>query len=229
MRASARWVMASVLALGVAACGTINEDETDFGVFQSTWAQYRAGRNQEPPKPLVITQQLLDNTNEPVLLVFSEQIDRPSLLRQITRRSDTAPGTVAVWRASDGAQVILRDGLLIGSRGIGGDLVQSDVSQVQSRLVSQTFGPATRVVSFLAGDNSLLTLTLPCTVSDMGTQAITLVEQPVNLRHIRETCTAEEGVITYDYWIEPETRVIRKSRQWSGPIIGYYEITLLKG
>lgn len=222
-------MLASVLALGLAACGTVNEDETDFTIFQSAWADYRSGRNQEPPKPLVITQQLLDNTKEPVLLVFSEQIDRPSLLRQLTTRRDTAQGTVAVWRASDGAQVILRDGLLVGSRGIGGDLIQSDVTQVQSLIASQSFGQATRVVSFLSGDNSLLTLTLSCTLSDMGIEALTLVEAPVNLRHIRETCAAEEGMIEYDYWVEPNTQVIRKSRQWSGPIIGYYEITLLKG
>jgi hypothetical protein len=222
-------LMAGALSVAITACGTVSEDDSDLTILKSTFANARASRTAEPPKPLVITQQLLDNTKEPVLLVFSEIADRPSLLRQIGVRQDATPGDVVIWRASDGAQVMLRDGVMISSRGVGGDLAQSDVTQVRAMLRSGTFGTATRSVSFISGDNKLLTLTLSCAVTDLGSEALTVVEIPENLRHIRETCTTEEGAIEYDYWVDPATQVIRKSRQWAGPVIGYFQITLLKG
>lgn len=224
----ARRAFLTGLVATVIACTNAGEDETDYTLFQNSWREAFSARNTEAPE-LIITEERLNNTKEPVLMIDVEDIGRATLLRQLTKVNDPFPGTVVVWRASDGAQVMLRDGVLISTRGVGGDVVESNVSEVRSLIASGRFGPSNRSVSFLSGDNQLLTLNLSCSVTNRGLEGVVLVEKPVSLQRIREECPTEYGPIVYDYWIEPGAQVIRKSRQWAGPVIGYYVITLLKG
>ena len=217
-----------ILAVALAGCGSENAEKSTLSLATAAVAGSVKARRAEPPKPLNITQPMLDRTKEGVLLVLPEALGAPSLLRRVARRQDATPGTVEVWSASDGAQVVLRGGVLISTRGVGGDIASSDVSQTMARLSALQPGPARRIVTLRAGDHSIVPLDMNCQITDLGSEGVVLVDRPVALRHFQETCPANGGTLVYDYWVDPSSRLIRKSRQWTGPDSQYYQITLLK-
>jgi len=220
--------MAVGLLMILSACSSDTSDDEGYSVISdSVWEAVQQNRA-DPPKPLVITQVLLDRTNEGVLLVEPDLVERGDLLRRVVRRADKYPGTLEVWRASDAAQVVLRDGVLVATRGIGGDILSSDASQTLSLLGMLQEGAAKRTVFVRAGDMSTQRLDFDCVIADRGVESLVLVERPIALRAFRETCSNDAFDIINDYWIEPNSRLVRKSRQWAGPKLEYFVITLLK-
>lgn len=64
-----------------------------------------------------------------------------------------------------------------------------------------------------------------------GRKKITVLNQEFNTRNMRESCKGGprgDAVIRNDYWVQKSTGLLRKSRQWIGPRVGYFELILVK-
>jgi hypothetical protein len=197
-------------------------------VFSSITAQ----RASKGPQPVVqITAKQLANTKVAALQVNPEIRGGSDFLRRVTRRTDGNPGTISVWRASDGALLHLRNGVLIGSRGIGTDIISSDATSTIRAIQSGGNGRGQRRFFISNGDYSDTKLVLSCDIDNLGPADTQIVNIRYTTVHLRETCVGGASGrvrITNDYWVQPGSGLVRRSRQWTGPNSGYFELILLK-
>ena len=220
-------------ALVLAACsgtGTQQSESLPKVLKESVSAAVKARR--EGPRPVVtVTPKMLADTKIAALQVNPEKLGGSDFLRRIARRNDSEYGTVEVWSSSDNAQIFLRNGVLVGTRGVGGDIISS-AAPATIRAVSQAVsGAGNRLYRVDRGDNTVQDVTLGCRIDSLGPQQIVVVNQAFATIHLRETCTGGptgETAIVNNYWVQPGSGLVRKSRQWAGPIVGYFEMILLK-
>ena len=171
---------------------------------------------------VVLTRDLLDQLTVPSLEVVAETRDQTAYLIPFSRRQG-----VTVWRGVDGAQVVLRQGLVTSTRGIGNDLVSSDYQATLAALRAGR-GETTRRL-FVRNDlRSEDSLTLQCSLSTLGAVQLEVVGRTYNTTHLREVCATPVGDIVNDYWVERGRSLIRQSRQWVGPKLGYLNLRQLR-
>ena len=115
--------------------------------------------------------------------------------------------------------------MLIAMTGLGGDIASSSV------LASgNTLGPAYdgEHVQYIRGlDNKEIRLSLACEVVQIGPESIEIVEQIHATHHVQERCEGGGGTVVNDFWIDSRAGLVRQSRQWAGPNIGYLWIRRL--
>ena len=188
-------------------------------------------RRGERPPDIVVTQEQLENTKVAAMQINVETRGGGDILRRTSLRNDANPGQVAVWGGNSATQVFLRNGVLIGTRGIGGDIISADVNATVRAVSSARAGNGERRYFVSNGAYSDVEVVLSCDIDNLGrttTQVVHLVYQTV---HLRETCVGGEDNrvrIVNEYWVQPGSGIVRRSRQWAGPNSGYFEFILLR-
>ena len=117
---------------------------------------------------------------------------------------------IQLWTAADGAQVALKDGLVISTRGFGMDMMSADVPSVAGLAADHA-----RTHHYLDGADTPIRRSYTCTVAAPANG-----ENIPNTRHLQESCRSDAGKITNDYWISAGNRLV-KSRQWISQGVGY--------
>ncbi len=150
------------------------------------------------------------------------QIGRPVLIAELPTLQvaavviETAQnGETTTWIAPDGVGVYSRGGMISGTRGIGFDLMASDINGPLAIVTGQGQGTAQRVHHYLDGENSQITVKFACTYSG-GNGVVT------------EQCTSDHDdsgqpadlKFTNSYWLDANQRIV-KSKQWIGTRNGY--------
>jgi Group 4 capsule polysaccharide lipoprotein gfcB, YjbF len=155
----------------------------------------------------------IEKDGTPVLRVaiVSRGIDR--YLSILDSRDD-----VVTWKTKDGTTFSLRNGVLIQTRGLGPDLMSSNVPTVGQLL--QNGGTHQRQYFFLGPNDQPTRRTYDCTVTIVGSEEIVILERTHQVTHATEDCVRpQSGKITNDFWFEGQT--IRKSRQWVSALTGH--------
>lgn len=132
-------------------------------------------------------------------------------------------GDVTVWQTRDGITLSFRDGLLIGTRGLGDDLMSADVEGTQAMLRA----PATdlyhlHVRTYLGGEDQTLYRRYHCRETGRADKDLSVAGETRGTRRIEVSCTAPDGEMTNIYWLDPAGGIVR-SRQWVSPAVGYME------
>ena len=169
----------------------------------------------------------LDATPGQILQVTPEDRGGTDFLQLIATRQDDFGRQVEVWQSSDKAHLILRGGVLVGTKGLGGDIRSAEAGAATSGF-DGTGGGGERIVVIDRTDGTAQTVAFSCDMTQLGTEVIQIVDQRVTTRHMREECATKNARFTNDYWVEPGRERVRKSRQWAGPRLGYYDMVLLK-
>jgi len=190
-----------------------------------------AARRAPPPQTVVATRALLAKITEPVLQINPEAAGGSDFLRRAVSRRDSSTGTVEVWNSSVLAQVFLRNGVVVGTRGVGGDIIAADANMTILALRSRADRSGQRVYTISDGDATSTEYVFRCTVRSLGQENIIVAEQLFATTHMQENCTggpSGDATIRNDYWVQPSNDVVRRSRQWVGPTTGYFELILLR-
>lgn len=223
------WIRAALaaLALALAACSGGNEERpTQLQVFEASRAaiaQRRAQKAQVARPPL--TRAALDTVDVSAIEVTLERRDIFAYLIIQTERRDDAPGTIMVWRSEDNATVATRNGVVIATRGLGGDILSSSV-QVSGDAPGPS-GGGERIMMIRALDNKEVALPMTCDLEDLGPEPVEIVELVHRTRHLRERCEGGGGAVVNDYWVDSHSGIVWQSRQWAGPYIGYMRLRRL--
>jgi hypothetical protein len=138
-------------------------------------------------------------------------------------------GPDTTWRSPEGWGITLGDGALLrSSRGLGFDLMASDVAATRDALASGRAGPVERTLVHLDGEAQERRAVHACTLTLDGPDRRTILGQDRALRRMTETCRTGTGA-SYEniYWLDTAGRAIQ-SFQWVGPEIGHMQITLLR-
>jgi len=181
----------------------------------------------------VLTRAALNKVEGSFLEVTLERRDQLAYLFVNGQRRDGEPGRITTWRTGDNITLSLRNGVLIATRGLGGDILSANV-QVAGDAPGPS-GGGEKVFDIRALDNKVRRLTLVCDVTDLGTQTIVIVERRHSTRHLRETCTGgvardgsgRAGTVVNDYWVDSGRGLVMQSRQWAGPETGYLRMRRL--
>lgn len=198
-----------------------------IGSLQSVIAERLAG----PRQQVVVTPELLAETKVDVLQINPEVFGGSDFLQLVGTRTDSTPGKVEFWRSSDNAHVILRDGIVVGSRGIGADIISSDASLAQRALRTNTLQRGARSYTVSDGDSTSTDMQFQCEVRPIGEETLLIVQRKFGTNHLRETCTGGldgNRTLENEYWVQPASGVVLKSRQWMGPRTGYFELIFLE-
>lgn len=230
MRRGWRFGLGMVVALGLAACsGGDAVSSLELQLIKAGRAALAAQTAPEVERP-ILTRALLDSLEGAYLEVALERHDLLAYLQIVARRRDGDPGQITVWRTVDNITLATRGGVLIATRGMGGDLLSSNV-----QLAGDAPGPARggeRLMTIRTQDNQALHLALRCELTDLGPVTIEIVGHHHPTRHLRETCTGgvsgdgagNPGLVVNDYWVDSRAGLVWKSRQWAGPNIGYLRL-----
>ena len=172
-------------------------------------------------------EQLTGLGSNPVILVDIEISQQYASLFQISENNGTA-----VFISGDQKTLSFSKGLLSATRGLGADLMSLDMTQSRAALQSRTTGPrqTRRIHRMLDGEGIMRATNYDCTLRPLGTERLVSIHKTFTLSHVQETCRAQgQQAVAYtnDYWLDPRTKVIWKSRQWAGPVIGYLGIEVL--
>lgn len=160
----------------------------------------------------------LEAIGMPISEVSAERRDLKAYLFLAEAHRDETPGLIEVWMTGDQlATVTTRDGLLIATRGLGGDLLSSAVPQAPEG------GPQSGALEqrIHYGDNRERGLALSCEVADLGPASIEILGNQHATRHLRQSCEGAGGQVINEYWRDPRDGTIWQSRQWAGPYVGY--------
>ncbi len=195
------------------------------------------------PEPLVLTRAMLDAQAVPHLEVVLEDQELTGYLGLLLSRRDDLPGEITHWSAADGTALIFRNGMLIASRGMADNLLSAEVAAKGLQP-----GPAhggQRSYQLRSGDFSARQVVLACVLQDLGPATLEIVEQSYPTRHLQERCESQAAgaapkIVINEYWIDSQprppsgpqtdylarhqTRLVRQSRQWAGPGLGYLRI-----
>lgn len=186
-----------------------------------------AERRADPPAPLQINRAFLDQFPQPHLEIIVEASEVTGYLGLVLSRRDDLPGQITTWSAADNSALTFRNGMLIATRGLAGNLISASVPAQEGRP-----GPAQggeRRYHLRAGNNQEQVITLACDITDLGPQNLEIYERIYATRHLQEHCEgrSKEGrptVVVNDYWVDSQNQKVWKSRQWAGPEIGYLRI-----
>jgi len=180
-----------------------------------------AAKTQRPP----VTRAVLDTLEGSFMEVSVENTDRLGYFYVSAVLRDNTPGDIVVWRSEDNITLSLRNDVLIATRGLGNDLMSTEVA-IRDGMPGPATGGARRAY-YRARDNKQVPVTLACSRTDMGSETIVIVERNHPTQHIREQCQGGGGPVVNDYWIDSRTGLIWQSRQWAGPENGYLRLRRL--
>lgn len=127
-------------------------------------------------------------------------------------------GTKTTWFERDGASVSFDRGVLIGTRGLGDDLMGSDVDGVIAAM--SRGGNYARTFDFLDGLDQINRETFQCSMQVVRSETITIFERSYDTMVLQETCTRGSDRISNTYWRDG-SGVIWQSRQWVSHGVGY--------
>lgn len=207
MRATLIAVLAGTLALS--ACGTASDNPLR-SILSKNLKKLTGGN--EPQQVLTIeilrarlTPELRAQIGVPILLIEFPKQKVAAAVLEVGRNGD-----VITWWAEDGVGLSTRNGLLISTRGLGFDLMSSDVSGPMALIKGRKNGTAIRDHRFLDGENQEVLLRFSCTYLSSKS-------------HVVESCEAKDLKIENHYWFDRSGDIWR-SQQWAGEKNGYMVI-----
>ena len=138
-------------------------------------------------------------------------------------------GPYTTYMTGDGIALMFRSGVLVGTRGLGVDLMALSSEGLAAGVRA---GETTRAYRYLSGDEELVTQKLTCQLTSAPHGSITILERSYTVDQVREWCQGKDqhgAPLAFEnfYWVESRSGIIRQSRQFISPKFGRAEIEVL--
>ena len=221
---AARLLAAALVATHLAGCSN-DATRVDYGqIAQGVAAQLGVALPFGRSSPAV-TQGLADpalvlaQTNAPVTLVRPANGTAPFYMVGVR---DNGP-----WRTyATGTRqtLVLRQGLVTATRGLGRDLMASEADQTLALLRSGKPGKARRVMQVLDGEDHTREIALDCTLAVEGQ---TRTASGLRGRAMTEDCAAGDLRFRNSYVVDAAGTVIQ-SHQWLPTLVGPLSLEVLR-
>ena len=129
-------------------------------------------------------------------------------------------GAYEHYLSPNGANIVLRDGMLHSTLGFGEGLMATDVSEPLFAILRGQAATTDRIHTYLMGDDRTESRTYRCVLTNRGPQTLTFLGQSVATRLMSEDCRNAEQAFENLYWVDDTQSRIVQSRQWAGPRLG---------
>ncbi|WP_299727793.1 YjbF family lipoprotein [uncultured Tateyamaria sp.] len=222
------WMTVLAAVFGVAACTDGRDADFSRSTESPSIVDRLSGRHAKPETPPALTPELIAGLTSPALEVTLERSGTRAILSPYSDRPDHGQGIVRVWRSSDDSQIVLRDGVLISTRGLGNDLGSTQAQNMLAAIRARAPKPFRHELYVVTGVNGTQRIDLACEMRMVGVEQIEIAKQLIDTARLRANCRHGAELITYDFWVDPGGTTIWQSRQWAGPSLGYIHTRLLK-
>lgn len=218
-----RSILVAFATLAVAACGS---DKTSTGttdalkaVASSVTGPLRAKPDPDA-KGIGLTRAALANILTPVDLVTVEKTGAQGVIAKIATNRG-----VETWSSVDGKTLSMRNGIILATRGLGGDLMSAAVPTASQLMQANSHHQRTHTI--LDGEDKPVIQRFDCRSARQGAETITVVERPYSTYRVQETCAGDAGGFLNEYWFESGGK-LRRSRQMISNSVGIVAIEHLQ-
>lgn len=203
----------------LAACGNESADQgggSPFVIAAKTLGAAAADRGSageaaaEPPEsPEQMAAEALRVNPSPLILVGFESLGRNQVMAMTGQNGDMRTYMTPAEEA-----LIMRNGMLVGTRGLGNDLSVAEPGTAGLIRAGRS-GTATRVMRYFSGDGLERPLSFDCNVGPGPKAGVTV-----------ENCEGHGVSFQNNFMVQGGQ--IPVSRQWMGPALGYVTIQTLR-
>ncbi|PTV97711.1 group 4 capsule polysaccharide lipoprotein GfcB/YjbF [Rhodobacter aestuarii] len=176
------------------------------------------------PDPEAMAREALALNQGPLLFSTRENAGTgPAVLGMIGEN-----GPMRTYATPQMQTLMLRNGLVVGTRGLGHDMMSAEVDEVATLIHARRAGTGARVIRLLDGLGTERPLPLTCTVAPAQTGAkYSFAGRDWNGTVMAEHCTGQGFDFTNSYLVTSSGQ-IATSRQWVTPELGYFTLQVLR-
>lgn len=216
VRATAYAAAAFVLGLVLTGCSNERSDDNVLTVARAVLPTAPDGPAQAPT-PEQVAQYVdlaLASESGPMALMQFEQTGNTAVLHQIG--ANRPYRTWTTWGQSEGRTVSSRGGMVTATRGLGRDLMSSDVDAVLELVSARRPGRVWHQLRFLDGENQIYAIKADCAIARGAATHVQAgaIDRPAVV--MTATCAAGRHVFENTYAVDAAGRVLR-AEQWLGP------------
>ena len=215
MNGALKITLAASLLAGLAGCGNDSEGAGPFGILAQTAGQIvaerrAAGQPAAPARsPEEAAAEALRVNPGPLIQAGFESLGRTQVMAMTGQN-----GAMRTYMTPAEEALILRGGMLVGTRGLGNDLSVAEPG-TEGLIRAGAAGTGTRIMRYFAGDGIERPLQFTCTVGAGPAPGVTV-----------ESCEGHGTSFQNSYMVQGGQ--IAESRQWIGPVLGYVTIQTLR-
>ena len=215
MNGALKITLAASLMAGLAACGNDDRGIGALGTLAQTAAQVVAERRapDQPAAPAKSPEEAaaeaLRINSGPLIQAGFENLNRTQVMAMTGQN-----GAMRTYMTPAEEAVILRNGMLVGTKGLGNDLSVAEPG-TEALIRAGASGSGTRIMRYLSGDGLERPLQFTCTVGAGPNPGVTV-----------ENCEGHGTSFQNSYMVQGGQ--IAVSRQWIGPALGYVTIQTLR-
>lgn len=221
----------AAMVAALAGCGNqAEEGPSNFDLARQALGQVVAGATQgegegapaAPDTPEAMAARALAANPAPLILAQLENPPVPQVLAQVGQN-----GTMRTYMTPNKQALILRDGLLVGTRGLGHDLSVAEPGVLAGLIRARQAGSGQRVMRYISGDGVERPLPLTCTTAPGEMQSFAFAGRGWQARQVHETCTGQGVSIQNSYLVTADGQ-IPVSHQWVGPDLGHVTLQVIR-
>lgn len=164
----------------------------------------------------------LEATDAPLILLTVPKRKQVTVMQKLEENRG-----YETYGTADRRSIVLRGGMLTGTRGLGHDVMSSDVAEVRALVSNRRSGTARRVMRYLDGEDLTVARVWQCDVRVGDIGRVTLAQRKADVTEVTETCAGDGPDFTNTYQVGAEGRILA-SRQWHSPPVGYLSIRTLR-
>lgn len=131
------------------------------------------------------------------------------------------------YQTPNSQSLILRNGMLTGTRGLGSDLSAVEAERAAQLIRARQSGTADRVMRYYSGDGVERPLPMSCRISTGESKAFAFAGRNWQATQVNEACEGGGAQIQNSYLVTADGQ-IPVSRQWIGPDLGYVTIQTIR-
>jgi hypothetical protein len=222
------------IALALAGCGNDAAKTENVGIARTTISGLVSllpsfGKDEAEATPIdqaaqqaAIARSALELNAGPVMLVSLEATNTNTAAAMVGEN-----GSMRTYNTPAKQSLVLRNGLLAGTRGFGNDVMSARIDEISALILGRQAGTAVRTPYYLDGEGIERPLPFDCTVSLGAEQSFAIGDTPYTAMQVAETCTAPNLSITNSYLVTADRQVVL-SRQWIAPTLGYVTLQTLR-
>lgn len=219
-------LIATLVTVG---CTNTRQDVNVLSVARTLIDARKAERQDTPQIDERIVQaqveQALQSERGPLALIRFDKTKSVAILRQI--ETNGAYRTWSTWGTTERRSISTRGGVITATRGLGSDLMSSDVTGLLRMVTRLQDGIAQQTLRHLDGENIIVETVADCAFTPDMREDFKSGELRLPATRTDVFCKTETGSFTNVYLVSGSGRIVM-SRQWLGEGIGYATIQALR-
>jgi len=165
---------------------------------------------------------ILATTDKAAILISLPKRDLLSVVQEI----ETNRGYIT-FGSPDRRSITLKNGMLTATRGLGNDVLSSDIGGVHALISARHEGAAQRAMRYLDGENLTVEMTPFCQIKLGKTTHVSIGEINSPAQIVLESCIADHTTFQNTYHVAPNGRILQ-SQQWHSPFNDYIVLQALR-